>query len=218
MTALDISLSESKVPKDNLDVTVLRSLFEHTINGNKSNVNKYIIDTFNCFRLNKSKLKINLVNINGLDDKLLNLILYKGDMIYWSHHADRFSRRDEGDQTNLVRPEIYQIFTNVNTMEIYTTDWEGYSCCTISLMALLSSIKNTKIERIEIKAYEYRYWNEITEEYVYFAKTWLYLLWSASSTDIVEKYKAEKINILFQQKETENRWRDKYDMIIIERM
>ena len=58
----------------------------------------------------------------------------------------------------------------------------------MSLIALLSIIKNTEVKKITIEATRYGKKGD---------KTWIGLLWNRSSSEYIEKYKAEKFNITF---------------------
>lgn len=191
ITALDTVLSGGWIGG-------MGSLIAYAINSiandNASHTNKYVVETFNCFRLRKNTFRIDLVKINyfaDVDETLVHSVLCKGDMIggtdddYDGEDLEdyEFTRRDSRDTTNLLRREFYGIFPNVKKLIIHTTDKEVNFCCTMSLLALLSSIKSTEITRIEIVAWR-------NDE-----KTWLDLLWGTSSKNLIAMYKAENYKI-----------------------
>ena len=93
-----------------------------------------------------------------------------------------FERRGEKDDTNLFTAQLLQIFDQVKSITMKTSCLVN-ECYTISLMKLLSMIENSSVEtvRIEALAFDGRKYRG--------NNSWLFLLWSASSMEITEKYK-----------------------------
>ena len=207
ITALDNCLSNNTpiVGSSSSFGKILRELFDSVLKDNRADTNKYIMDTARCFMLNKTEIKVNLPSLCDCVDKdILSLIFFKMSKIdNWNEvDLDEFVFGDSSHTANLLTPKIYYIFPNITHIYIYTTDISGKECCPMSLIALLSIIKNTEVKKITIEA---KKWSD--------KETWIGLLWNRSSSEYIEKYKAEKFNITVERDDE-----DKYDNIIICRM
>eukprot|EP01084_Bolivina_argentea_P034317 63511_1 len=103
---------------------------------------QYITDTFVGYLHNKQSLSFNLASIDGfVPDELKNLMFY-------SVHGVRDRKQtvyvDKGDNTNLPRAEILNIFVNLRHVIIHTVDERGKTTYQISLPQLVTKVKNAK--------------------------------------------------------------------------
>ena len=210
------------VKKSKSHYNTLRKLFDITL-GNDSSIdtNKYILGTFRCFIRNKTRLYINFENLkkafkDNEDDSFLDLFLFKmNEVKEWNE--SKFERRDESDYSNLIKPDIFKVFTNIEEITIdimgdseYIVDghfWE-YGFYTLSLIALLSIMKETNVRLVIVEAYGF-----------FKDKSWLEVLWNTASQDIIDKFSRQQFNITFDhRKDDEYVVSQTEDKIIIERI
>ena len=160
---------------DNCNGILLSKLFNYTITQNISSINQYVYNTFISFITQKTKIEINLDNAAGIKDK------YFLDIVLFDIEADGSKYdRDECDFTNLIRPQIIKLFKNLTQITINTGDWSG--TYTISLLALLSMIKNSSVTDVTIRDY---------------GNEWLSKLWKRSSNEIIERYEKAMFSITY---------------------
>lgn len=190
---------------DSLDFyhVVLRTLFDHALGRDSSDVdlNKYVIDTFESFVENKTSVWIDLerLNKNVAHDKLLDLFLNERSVTnYWKPKI--FNIRDDADYSNLINPVMLKVFKNVTELSIDTAaiikdSMYDYVCYSMSIIALLSVIKDTNLQRVIIRTSVVTL-STYGESYT----SWIEMLWNACSDDIIEKYKDEQYQISFEQK------------------
>ena len=118
--------------------STLELLFSYSLNPSfkKLNKNQYIFNTFDCFRKHKQEI---IVSIGALDSYCLNKDLLS--LLFTQIAADT----DISDETqNLIKPEVFVVFPNITELEIYCSSYS------FSLLAFLSIIDGTKIDRVEI--------------------------------------------------------------------
>ena len=186
----------------------MRKLFDITLGNDSSiDINKYILGTFRCFIRNKTRLNINFNELKKAfkddeDDSFLDLFLFERNEIKeWNEY--KFERRDESDYSNLIKPEIFELFTNIEEITIDIRK-EYY---TLSLIALLSIIKDTNVRHV------------IIEGKGYSDKSWLEVLWNTASQDIIDKYSRQQFNIKFHHERRDRGYGESItDKIIIERI
>ena len=198
ITALD-NLISGKRPQTRYKYdSKLRALFDYILHGKrKSKWNQYIFDTFRCFVRSKTKIEINISRVtpfieNEVELALLNLIFNK-----LNNKNDELM--DDGNVTNLTRPEIFQIFENVGEITLRTAhDYKsfGMSCAAIteygfSLFGFLSIIKDTRIKKATI-------YGEALSHH----KGWISGLWTAHEEEIVAKYAAGNFSVKFTPSST----------------
>ena len=100
------------------------SIIKDIIESSKGNTNQfhpYIYDTFKCFRHNKKHITVTIWQlVDKIKDKgLLSLIIpeykkiedkvYKSDISFWI---------DEDNKQNLINPDLFDLFLNLNTIYI----------------------------------------------------------------------------------------------------
>ena len=120
-------------------------------------------------------------NDKDLSDKIMNKLEERGI----DKNIDGLS---DCDSTNLFDAHIFKIFQNIKTIILITTHWNGirYYQYVFSFIYLLSVIcESSTLTNIEIKAIRNKY-----DE-----PSWLYCLWSCSSSYLIEKYKQKNLNI-----------------------
>ena len=171
ITALDNIISNKingwfKISSDSGYVDLLSVLFVHILSGKKKKkLNEYVFDTFQCFVKNKRKINIDIHNLTYYvkDEGLLNLI-FDEDLM------------NEEILTNLIRPQIFKIFDNVQQITI-SSYYYGFS-----LFGFLSLIKNTKINKATIYGY------------------WINDLWVFCEKEVVEKFSATNFKLEFKKR------------------
>ena len=145
ITALDNIISKkinaaNVIPSDSGYVDLLSVLFVYIVSGKKEKKwNEYIFDTFHSFVQNKIQINIDIRKLayNVKDEGLLNLIFYNLDI-------DNKDFENSSNLINLIRPQIFKIFDNVQQITIRTEEY-GFS-----LFGFLSLIENTKINKARI--------------------------------------------------------------------
>ena len=160
LTYLDNILND-KVNQDNIftpsakDVSVLSSLF-----SSSSKSDKYIYSTFNSFKQNKTKIIVNLYQLNAycFNVDLLSLLFNKLVEVDYNQWVKQFVNNCDS-MVNLPKKELFDIFNNVEQLVIICRDYP------FSLDSLISLITGTKIKTVKI--YDHY-------------KTWLYLVISSN--------------------------------------
>ena len=176
ITALDCIISGSLWPdnaisEDSTHGTVIKNLFDRN-DGLKSSTTKikfspYIYQSFQCFIAHKTKVKIDIDDVDGyLEDKeLLELLFY--DLV-------RKVDIEEDVTDNVIKPRLFQVLKNVKEVTINAYDYP------FSLIEFLSTIANTSINKVIIKTY---------------VKTCSSLKASSDFEIIKAKYKAQQFDI-----------------------
>lgn len=148
ITALDSLLTADTTANslkgmDNKKASIIKELIEYKlISGKKQIFDKYVYDTFECFINHKETISFipyYFYEENMKDEKLLDLLIYEykdtkrlTNVISWD---------DVDDRRNLMKPEIFQVFTNLKTINV-SIEYP------VSLLALLSMIKDTSVENV----------------------------------------------------------------------
>ena len=176
-----------KVSRDITDkhASLISSLFYQFLNKkeekNMIGLDEYIKSSFQCFVQNKVNICLSypyLGDVFQVNEKMRNLILYKLES-----NLDFKISRDDGDLTNLLRIELLRVFHNVRTVELITNIAGGNKkgSITISMISLLSVIKDTSLQRIFILSYGDDRENDKYE-------SWQSYLWKLSSSKLMDKY------------------------------
>ena len=192
--------SDNKIFVNPLNAKILKELFNYQLHVNggsdlekefKIKFNQYVYDTFSCFINHKEEILINIAKLAkyAMDKEILNLIFYELDCDVTDEDIINTNNK------NLVKPKFLRIFKNVNRLDIWTKDNENEY--RLSFLSLLSIIKNTWIETVQISAEGEETWLEE-------------LSLSSSFIDIVEKYKNAGFELKFYHD-----WDDDHDVIMI---
>ena len=191
---------------------ILRKLFDHTLRIDDAlDIHRYIVDTFQCFAQNKSYLEINFYTLKEVfedhdNDNFLDLFLFERSVVKeWDE--SKFERRDKNDNCNLIKPEIFKLFKNINQIVIRISgDDDGKEYYTLSFIGLLSIISNTNVRKVAVKIFV----RPRDSSY----KSWLELLWKRASQDLIDTYSRQQFDIKFDH-DKDDGWIT--DEIIIER-
>ena len=147
VTALDnivsnnITWPEHMIPDSSAYGSRLGVLFRYVLYGKKEKQwNQYVFDTFHCFAKSKTRLNISLWRLSMYvkDQVLLNLLFHKFGRNYKGV-------MDEQNLTNLIKPEFFKIFDNVESIILHCYNGYGFS-----LFGFLSLIAKTKINEATI--------------------------------------------------------------------
>ena len=117
---------------------------------------------------------------------------------------DYGKRREEGDFSNLVRPELLQIFSKVKSMTVDT-----FSDCdhllnkySFSLLSMLSLIKESALEKVVIINWDKEKWLD-----------WNDNAWNQEPREVIQqRYADSNYSIKMQQKE--GRYGKEYHCVI----
>eukprot|EP01083_Nonionella_stella_P041659 112866_1 len=142
-TRMDMRSTMKITPADKI---MLRQLLDHVLgNSASTQYDPYIISSFECFCHSKEQIALNLwslYEINNIDDgKIRNMILHP---LAVRDQTDEKKRGDD-DTNNLVRHEIFKVFTNLKRIAIASTLLSGKASCSISLVGLLSLFDVSKL-------------------------------------------------------------------------
>ena len=183
----DISMDEKSLIKD---------LVNWKLNGDcNGNIDKYIYDTFQLFTKSKALIVLNLYWLDCNDRELLKMVMY--DVKKMDQDESQFMDQ-ELMRNNIFRPELLQIFDNVKKIVIGTTGFWGKWVYPLSLTELLSLIiRNASLETIVVKAHR-----KNSNGNVDGCDTWISVLWSASSVELIRAYNEQGLIINKQTMQT----------------
>ena len=156
----------------------LSALFNYFINGKLENKwNKFVYDTFECFIKNKKRMDIDIDKVSRYvgDQDLLNLMFH-------SLNADSTAIMDEKDSTNLIKQSMFEIFENVEEINIQSNEHS------FSLFGFLEIISETKITKVTITAGKYGF-------------EWIESLWKDHQQKIEARFDASEFDIHMDQQE-----------------
>ena len=179
MTALDILISDVLLPSTYKHGKIISSLFNHILNDElDQKFNPYIIETFKLFAANKQKIYIDLCELdryNKQDDgTLVNLIVNE---LKAFGYFDEYSECEMNmGNINILKPQLFDIFKNVNYLEIHTDIYKGYL---FSLTEFLSVIEDTTVNEVWIKG------------------GFMKQLWQSSSAIFIETYAKKNFDISY---------------------
>jgi len=139
-------------------------------NDTKVQLDEYVAATFGHYVESKSEIHLDLGFLSGdasyvgIKELLMNEKTEKKSMEDVDVDVDLSACALEGDETNLFKPALFQIFKNVTDLTIKTT-W-GTAFYPFSFLSLLRLIEGTLLTKVVIKA-------EVNEN---IAKSWLDML------------------------------------------
>eukprot|EP01083_Nonionella_stella_P229972 813381_1 len=168
---------------------IIRSLLEWmSKKQNNVKIDQYILDTFQYFCLNKTKIVVNPFALSAYgDSEVLDRVFYA------LNSGDDFLPIKE-DKTNLFRKDVFEIFQNLKTIDIYTTEYDGYGQAALSFTALLNEILSfTSLKVISVKSTRYK-----TEK-----SSWIQMLWSQQMDHLQEMYESKGLKIMFRNEKSD---------------
>lgn len=179
LTTLDNILSNDVrhnniIRNNKKDASVLKHLFSVILSKKEYIGNKYILDTFNTFIMNKKRITISISKLHKFckNEELSKLMFGNFSR---KAHREFYPECIEEENQNLLNPDILKIFKNVTHLKI---NCEGHP---FSFEYLLSLIKETKIKKIEIYAGTSHRWDKLKS--------------SSAYDEIAKKYKKAKFII-----------------------
>merc|ERR1712232_481986 len=107
------------------------------------------------------------------DADINNLIVHSLDC----RHASKEIKRSDDDLSNVIRSEIFSLFTNAKTLIIDTTYFDD--SFSFSLMALLNVIVGSNLDQIIIKSTEYDDDDSDDEDATGLSYCWLKSVWNS---------------------------------------
>ena len=131
-------------------ISTLKALFSSTTNQSEEHastqLDPYMITAFKAFTQNTTKITIHYYNFdhNDMADDIQKLLMYR---VQRSH-----TMRKDDDLTNLFRPQVFSIFTEIRRITLITTNFIGTKSWSLSLIGFLSLIKNTMVQHVQILA------------------------------------------------------------------
>ena len=127
-------------------VSMLLGLFNHELNdddgGKEMQFDDYLLATFKTFIHHKAQIVLDYNDVDYIltNSKIRDIIMYP--------MAKSKEKRDGNDTINLFKPSILQIFTKVKSITLNISN--GYECWSISLVKLLSIIKDTSVQQVHV--------------------------------------------------------------------
>ena len=181
ITALDILMSPGTPPSTYFHGEVISSLFNCILYDNvDTKFTPYTLETFKLFARNKQKMHIDLRTLakyNEKDDwKLVNVIINRLRSFAWNAEYNM-----NIENVNMLKPELFNIFTNINDLVI---EQSGGSPYFFSLFELLSLIQGTTVKTVKIKVW---------------GPNWMEKLWKSSSGILVETFANKNFNLTMNE-------------------
>ena len=186
MTAFDLLLFDTTdKPSTCHHGKLISSLFDYILHDKlDKKFNEYIYQTFKVFTKSKQKISIDLNQLFWYDEKddgeLVNLIvnnLTRFDFDVQKGYKEYEECRMNMDNINMLRPQLFNIFTNVNYLKIDASYYYIFS-----LTELLSLMEGTTINTIEVRG------------------QWMKILWESSSGIFAKTYENKNFNITIEDK------------------
>ena len=183
----DLLLTGSYSSKENKnDFVIIEALMNQSLKK-QTNVTlpSFICDCFQAFTQNKKQIIFNLGFWDKYGDTKINDLLFHS--LDKSGYNEDIKRNDE-DQSNLVRSELFSLFPNVKTLIIQSTDYvetfteQYYS---FSLIALLNVICQSNLNEIIISS----------RATLSGKKTWIKTLWNSDEKLLKKEYAAKGYEI-----------------------
>lgn len=183
---LDKLFSAKEVDSANAgDMGVLIQLLEAQMNGTFTGSSDYMHNLFRAFLQSKKELWFNYDYLMSEKDcqELVKIMFHEVERT----EKQQPEKRKETDYTNLLQPRFIQLFKQLDHLKLLVSFKE----CdfVISLMAVLSFIKETGIKRVEILAEN--------GKVLYSDPSWMKKFWDTSSEEIIQRYKAHSLNIVY---------------------
>merc|ERR1712228_462240 len=150
----------SKFPKYTKNAKgVIDHLFKYKLGQNpKPRMDNYLYETFDAFIRNKEHIAINLEYLSQAKESMYKLIM---------HSIERNNNlKDDSDKTNLIRPVLAEIFSNVKTIHIEALSHS------FSLVGFLSVLQESEWKQVTITSFSYG---------------WISKLWQSSKRESIEK-------------------------------
>jgi len=166
-------------------------IIEHLIKQKlkrESNVtfHHFIFDCFHAFTENKKQIDINLWSLNGNKCKMTDFIFHPLE----KRKAKDDTRRGDDDFHNLIRADLFDIFPNVETMNIVSADDNrSNSFSLIAFLNILSGATNAKWSEINILSIDM----EKLED------DWIYKEWNLNSQMLIDAYAKNDFEIAFDK-------------------
>merc|ERR1712228_360626 len=169
------------IKKNKNDFLIIQALMNQSLRKQTNVVlPSFICDCFQAFTQNKKQIIFDLYRLNDYGDKRIN------DLLFYSldgrDHNKEIKRNDD-DQTNLIRLELLSLFPNIKTLIIQSTSSTGLFSFSFSLMALLNVISQCNVNQIIIKSVEYDGYN------------WIKNLWKSDEQILKKEYAAKGYEI-----------------------
>eukprot|EP01084_Bolivina_argentea_P101405 181816_1 len=151
------------------DIKILHRLINHSLSigyESKEDIEQYIVNTFDLFLIKKTKIEINMADLDDYFESINPLIVhcmmneggeykhcmnedgeYNKNRIWIDKQKRKIKHNDTNDKMNILNAKILSIFPNVNQVVINTTYQfleERYYVYRFSLWSFLSEIETAK--------------------------------------------------------------------------
>ena len=156
-------------------ILVIKTLFDNILGKmTKPTLDTYICDTFEAFRNNKKQIILHLYLLQrDANKEILDLIMYP------------LEKGTNKKLDNILRPEMFLIFTNIDTLIIDTVITHS-----ISMICLLSLLDSYSVKKVIVKA------NGSTN--------WIDSLWSSDREILTTQYEMKNYDISMEKKSDSN--------------
>merc|ERR1712228_508373 len=149
----------------------------------------FIIECFDAFIRNKQQTIFDLYYLSEYGDERMNNLLFHS--LQQRDYNEEIQRNDD-DQNNMIKSEIFSVFHNIETLIIQSTF--GSNSYSFSLMALLNVISQCNVKQIIIKSQE-----------SYHGYNWIKSLWKSDEQKLKKEYAAKNYEIEMVKEENEYR-------------
>eukprot|EP01084_Bolivina_argentea_P297768 513047_1 len=169
----NVRVNNLKVSK--FEILAVKHLFDRKIKPTETaaKFDNYIYDTFATFAHHKTQITLNFTcSAEDANSNFLDLFMHPR-----SRGTDF---RKDNDCSNLLKSKIFQVFPNLNTLNIVT----GYNHYSISMIALLSLLELGSLDKITVIA------GSDSKE-----NNWIYSLWHLHSKRLEKQYLAKNYKI-----------------------
>ena len=143
---------------------------------NKVILPSFIVDCFRAFVKNKKEICLDMYKLCVGDAHVNKLLVHSLDNRYY----DEEIKRSDDDLSNVIRSDIFSLFTNARLIIDSTYDTYSFS---FSLIALLNAILETNLNEIIIKSKEFR------------GFCWIKSVWDSDKEILKKEYAAKGYDI-----------------------
>jgi len=204
-------------------VAILRALIgadsaEHsdTVTEDNGDSNKqiayYLKETFHLFCEQKREIEIRMDHLNSSWLRGMRELIFENVECVTMTVLNASESAFFESYTNLLDWRVFEIFTNLEMVRMYTTNLSGYKCYPFSLLFFAEIIKSGhRWKRIEIVAARDKGGAEHSTD------SWMASIWKAHHEVIAARFKQNKFEIAFQAKSSQNSFCNDEDHIVVTR-
>eukprot|EP01084_Bolivina_argentea_P320214 555564_1 len=206
----DCMINSNRVHVD-MDVTATDVFIMTQLMSQNNDFDEFMNETFRLFCAAKTDIVLNIDYLNEHCFAMYHLVVQS------IHSEDRDEYEyDAYSEHNVVQRCIFELFQNVQTITIHSTDWLGTSCYAFSLskfLGIISGCGGCNWTEIKIKAVcQSNIYDDVPQP------SWISMLWCSSASHCVAQYRDYGFNIAKQNRMTINAEGRKEQTLIITKL